>query len=91
MAQHNTKTIYLPPPKTCSILRPVKDSLDLKASGVYKIPCKCGAIYISVTGCTIEECTKEPERHLTLTPRMPGGGRTLNLTSRMLGDGRKNN
>jgi hypothetical protein len=66
LAWHNIKTIHLPPPKTCSILRPVKDSLGLKAPGVYKIPCECGAIYISEMGCTIEECTKEYQNDIWL-------------------------
>jgi hypothetical protein len=37
-----------------SILRPDKGSLGLKAAGVYKIPCECGATRIGETGHTIE-------------------------------------
>jgi hypothetical protein len=51
LAYNNIKTIHLPLSRTCSVLRSVKDSLGLKASGVYKTLCRCGAIFIGETGC----------------------------------------
>jgi hypothetical protein len=50
LVYYNIRTICLPPTNTCNILRPVKDSLGLKAPGVYTIPCECGAFYIKENG-----------------------------------------
>jgi hypothetical protein len=40
MVQDNIETIHLPWPKAHILLRLVKESLGLKAVGVYKIPCE---------------------------------------------------
>jgi hypothetical protein len=40
MVQDNTETIYPPWPKEHVFLRLVKESLGLKALGVYKISCE---------------------------------------------------
>jgi hypothetical protein len=37
----------------------MKDNLGLKAPRVYKVPCKCGATYISKMGHMMEECEKQ--------------------------------
>lgn len=41
LEQYNTKTIYLPQPKTCGFLRPVKDSLGLQVPEAYKSSSEC--------------------------------------------------
>lgn len=38
----------------------------LGVPGVYRIACSFGKSYISQTGCTIEVCGKEHQRHLQL-------------------------
>jgi hypothetical protein len=47
-----------PTEETCRVIRSDKDSHDLKASVVYKIPKECRALYIGETGSMIEEHTK---------------------------------
>ena len=56
-------TIYKPPAKTRSKLRPVKDNLLYKVPGVYKISCGCGKMYIGQTGRTVETRIKEHMLH----------------------------
>jgi hypothetical protein len=48
------------------MLRPIKDDLGLKVSGVYQIPHECGKVYISQTGRSIEARCKEHMRHICL-------------------------
>ncbi|PNF14479.1 hypothetical protein B7P43_G18379 [Cryptotermes secundus] len=50
LSRHNIKSVGLPPKKLSSFLRSVKDSLELRTSGVYTIPCECGKVYIGQTG-----------------------------------------
>jgi hypothetical protein len=64
LAKH-IKTIRVPR-KNMHMLRPVKDDLDLKVSGVYRIPCECGEVYVGQTGRSIEARCKERQRHIRL-------------------------
>jgi len=53
----------------------VKD--DLRAPGVYVIPCECGQVYIGLTGVSAETKTKvAPSAHATWTLRQIGSGGT---------------
>jgi hypothetical protein len=56
----------VPKQKTRQLLRTVKDDLDLKIPGVYRIPCECGKVYIGRTGRYIEVRCKEHMRHIRL-------------------------
>jgi hypothetical protein len=40
LAEHNIKSVALPPRKIFSYLPPVKDSMGLRTAGVYSIPCE---------------------------------------------------
>jgi hypothetical protein len=44
----------MPIKKKRQLLRTAKDNLGLKISGVYRIPCERGKVYISQTGRSIE-------------------------------------
>jgi hypothetical protein len=48
------------------MLRPVKDDLDLKEPGLYRIPCECGEVYVGQTGRSTETRCKEHVRHIRL-------------------------
>jgi hypothetical protein len=45
------------------LLRPAKDNLGLRVTGIY---CECGKVYIGHTGRTIEARHKEHMRHFQL-------------------------
>jgi predicted GIY-YIG superfamily endonuclease len=49
--------------KTLSTLRPIKDDLGLKTSGVYSIPCECDKVYVGRTSRIIEIRCQEHIRH----------------------------
>ncbi|KAK5647270.1 hypothetical protein RI129_002162 [Pyrocoelia pectoralis] len=50
LERNNIKTIFIPTKKISEFLRSPKDPLDpLTASGVYKILCSCGLVYIGTT------------------------------------------
>jgi hypothetical protein len=66
LSRHNIKSVGLPPKKTSSFLRPVKDNLGLRTPGVYKIPCECGKVYIGQTGHSMDTRLKEHQRHIRL-------------------------
>jgi hypothetical protein len=66
LARHNIKSVGLPQQKLSSLLRPVKDNLELKTPGVYKIPCECGKVYIGQTGRSIGTRLKEHQRNIRL-------------------------
>jgi hypothetical protein len=53
LAKHYIKTIHIPIKKTSSTLRPIKDDLCLKTSGVYCVSCECGKVYVGQTSRTI--------------------------------------
>jgi hypothetical protein len=55
LRRHNVETIHKPPGKLKALLGTTKDKLGLKTSGVYRIPCECGKVYIGETGRTIEK------------------------------------
>jgi hypothetical protein len=63
---HNIKSVGLPPRKSCSFPRPVKDDLQLRTPYVYSIPCECGRVYIGQTGRSIANRIKEHSRHIRL-------------------------
>jgi hypothetical protein len=48
------------------MLRMVKDDLGLKVPGMYRIPCKCGKVYVGQTGRSSEARCKEHMRHICL-------------------------
>jgi hypothetical protein len=52
--------------KLSSLLRPVKDHLELQTPGIYRIPCECGRVYIGQTGHSVDIRLKEQQRHIWL-------------------------
>ena len=66
LAKHNIKSVTIPSRKISSYLPPVKDAIDLKTPGVYRIPCECGKVYIGQSGRSIHQRIKEHERHIRL-------------------------
>jgi hypothetical protein len=52
--------------KLSSLLRPVKDHLGLRTSGVYRIPCECGRVYTGQMGRSVDIRLKEHQRHIRL-------------------------
>jgi hypothetical protein len=67
LSKYSIQTVHIPA-KNIHLLRLVKEKLDLKAAGIYHIPCECGKVYVDVgqTGCTIEARLKEHKRHVCL-------------------------
>ncbi|XP_046406226.1 uncharacterized protein LOC124171132 [Ischnura elegans] len=66
LRRHKVEKIHKPPGKLKALLGTTKDKLGLKTSGVYRIPCECGQVYIGKTGRTIEKRLKEHERCIRL-------------------------
>ncbi|XP_046391246.1 uncharacterized protein LOC124159465 [Ischnura elegans] len=66
LRRHNVETIHKPLGKLKALLGTTKDKFGLKTSGVYRIPCECGQVYIGETGRTIEKRLKEHERCIRL-------------------------
>jgi hypothetical protein len=64
LAKHNIKSIAIPSRKISSYLPPVKDGIELKTPGVYRIPCECGMVYIGQSGRSIHQRIKEHERYI---------------------------
>ncbi|CAK9810876.1 hypothetical protein ANTPLA_LOCUS6713 [Anthophora plagiata] len=63
LKQNNIKTIFTPHTKISQILTTPKDPYPrLASSGVYKIPCTCGKVYIGETGRSVTTRLKEHER-----------------------------
>jgi hypothetical protein len=60
------RTIYIPVRKNIHILRPVKDKLGLKVTGIYCLPCAGGKVYMGQTGRTILTRCKEKMTHIFL-------------------------
>jgi DNA-binding transcriptional MerR regulator len=65
LVKFNIQTVHIPA-KNIHLLRPVKDKLSLRTSGIYRIPCECGEVYVGQTGRTIEARFKEHRRHVRL-------------------------
>jgi hypothetical protein len=61
----NIQTVHIPT-KNIHLLRQVKDKLGLRTTGIYRIPCECGIVYMGQTGWTIEARFKEHRRHVHL-------------------------
>jgi len=53
LTKKNMKISFTPYIKLPNMLRPVKDIIPLQLSGVYRIPCICGKLYIGQTGRTV--------------------------------------
>jgi hypothetical protein len=51
----------IPAKWSSQMLKPKKDYLGLKVSGVYSILCKCGKVFIGKAGQSIEIMCKEHE------------------------------
>jgi hypothetical protein len=66
LARHNIKSVGLPQQKLSNLLHPIKDNLELRTPGVYRIPCECGKVYIGQTGRSIDTRLKEHKRHIRL-------------------------
>ncbi|XP_046382358.1 uncharacterized protein LOC124153306 [Ischnura elegans] len=66
LKRNNIQTIHKPPSKIRDILVEAKDPRGLKISGVYRVPCGCGKVYVGETARTIETRLKEHRRHLRL-------------------------
>jgi hypothetical protein len=59
-------TVQIPRKKTIQMLRSVKDDLGLNVPGVYRIPFKCGKVYVGQTERSIETRCKKHRRHIHL-------------------------
>ena len=66
LARYNTNSVALPYKKIANYIPPVKDAIGLKTPGIYKIPCKCGAVYIGQSGRSIHLHIKEHDRYIRL-------------------------
>ena len=66
LARYNTNSVALPYKKIANYIPPVKDAIGLKTPGIYKIPRKCGAVYIGQSGQSIHLCIKEHNRYVRL-------------------------
>jgi predicted GIY-YIG superfamily endonuclease len=66
LAKMNINSGDLPPSKITSYLPPAKDELGLKTPGIYRIPCKCGNLYIGETDRSVQLRVKEHDRQLRL-------------------------
>lgn len=54
LAKHSIRTIHIPARRNIHMLGTVKDNLGLKVPRIYRIPCKCGKVYVEQTGKTNE-------------------------------------
>ncbi|XP_032686437.1 uncharacterized protein LOC116851269 [Odontomachus brunneus] len=62
--KHDIKIIFKPHRKISQLLPNLKDHKSfLETSGVYKIPCSCGKVYIGETGRKISTRIKEYQRY----------------------------
>jgi hypothetical protein len=52
--------------KLSSLLNPVKDHLELRTPGVYRIPCECGRVYTGQTSHSVDIRLKKHQRHIRL-------------------------
>jgi hypothetical protein len=66
LAQHNIKSVGLPHVKLSSLLCPIKDHVGLRTPGIYRIPYKCGRVYIGEKGRSVDIRLKEHQRHIRL-------------------------
>jgi hypothetical protein len=66
LVQHNISSVGLLHMKLSSLLHPVKDHLELRTPGVYRIPRECGKVYILQTGRSVDIRLKEHQRHIQL-------------------------
>jgi hypothetical protein len=64
--QRGMKAIHMQLDKMVTHLRSFKDSQPLTKSGIYKIPCTYGRVYIGETGCHISTRTLEHTRNTRL-------------------------
>ena len=64
--KYDIQTSYKSNLKIRDLLGNVKDIVPLHCSGIYKIPCQCGKVYIGQTGRTVSKKLKEHERHIRL-------------------------
>ncbi|CAK9823993.1 hypothetical protein ANTRET_LOCUS2231 [Anthophora retusa] len=87
LKESKIKTIFTPHTKIKQILTTPKDPFPrLSSSGVYKIPCTCGKVYIGETGRSVTTRLKEHERCTRLgyvqqvsSSRTPANNRTQDL------------
>jgi hypothetical protein len=66
LGRHNIKSVGLRHMKLSSLLRPVKDHLELRTPGVYRLPCECGRVKIGQTGRYVDIRLKEHQRHIRI-------------------------
>jgi hypothetical protein len=66
LAKYYIKSVTLPYRKISSYLPPLKDAVGLKITGIYRIPCECGTVYIGQSGRSIHLHIKEHDRHMKL-------------------------
>jgi hypothetical protein len=66
VSRYNFKSVDLPLTKIPRPLRPVKDDLTLKTSGVHSAPWECGEVIIGQTDRSTDTGTKEDHRYIRL-------------------------
>ncbi len=63
LGRFGLKPIFQPIKKVKDFLRPIKDKVPLSNSGVYKVPCSCGSVYVGQTKRMVATRLKEHIRH----------------------------
>ncbi|XP_032678536.1 uncharacterized protein LOC116847549 [Odontomachus brunneus] len=82
LKKHNIKTIYKPPTKIGQYLNNPKDRRPpLDTSGVYRVLCSCGKIYIRETGRMVSTRMKEHQSAVKLKNVTQSALTELNLES----------
>ena len=67
LQKENIKTIYKPTRKVQECLRSAKDKRDpLSTSGIYRIPCTCGSVYVGTTKRSVNTRIKEHKANCRL-------------------------
>jgi hypothetical protein len=66
LKKYGIKTQYIPPGNIAKCLVQLKDPIEnSRKSGIYKIPCKCGKVYIGETMRSFEKRIKEHQKDWT--------------------------
>jgi hypothetical protein len=73
LRKHGVRTIHIPKRKPVQMLRPAKNSLELKVLGVYWILHECGKVYVGQSCRTVEARCKEHQRYIASTQEISSG------------------
>ena len=65
LRKYGIKTVFQPHKKLAQFTNPIKDKIPFNTDGVYKIPCRCGKVYIDQTGRLTSSSVQEHARLTT--------------------------